>query len=115
MTPEGQAAVLGALQGVTEFLPVSSSGHLGLAQRLFGLEGPEVLFDLILHLGTLCAVLAFYRTEAWGILSEAKILFQPGRIRLSFRTRPLFRLGALIVIGSSLYPYTNTEKRTHTN
>jgi undecaprenyl-diphosphatase len=95
-----QAAILGVLQGLTEFLPISSSGHLVLAQRLFGITEPEVFFDLILHLGTLLAVVAFYRTEFFGMLAELKVFFQPDRIKVSFRTRPLFRLGVLIVLGS---------------
>jgi undecaprenyl-diphosphatase len=88
------------MQGLTEFLPVSSSGHLVLAQVLFGLSEPEVFFDLILHLGTLTAVIVFYHTEFFGMLKELKLLFSPTRLKLSFRTRPLFRLGVLIVIAS---------------
>lgn len=58
-----QAAILGVLQGLTEFLPISSSGHLALAQNLMGLD-PEtessILFDLALHLGTVVAVVAVF-------------------------------------------------------
>jgi undecaprenyl-diphosphatase len=94
-----QAAVLGVMQGLTEFLPVSSSGHLVLAQALYGLTEPEVFFDLVLHLGTLTAVLAFYRVEFFGMLRELGVFFRPG-LAVAFRTRPLFRLGVLIVVGS---------------
>ena len=48
-----EAVVLGILQGVTEFLPVSSSGHLALMQHFLGLKEPQVFFDVMLHLGTL--------------------------------------------------------------
>ena len=65
-----QSIVLGLLQGATEFLPVSSSGHLFLAQRLFGLREPELAFDLLLHLGTLAAVLFFLRSEIASIVSS---------------------------------------------
>jgi undecaprenyl-diphosphatase len=65
-----QSIVLGLLQGATEFLPVSSSGHLLLAQRLFGLREPELAFDLLLHLGTLAAVLFFLRSEIAAIASS---------------------------------------------
>jgi undecaprenyl-diphosphatase len=65
-----QSILLGLLQGATEFLPVSSSGHLLLAQRLFGLREPELAFDLLLHLGTLSAVLFFLRSEIASILSS---------------------------------------------
>jgi undecaprenyl-diphosphatase len=57
-----QAALLGVLQGLTEFLPVSSSGHLALAQMLIpGFEQPGVVFDATLHAGTACAVVWFER------------------------------------------------------
>jgi len=65
-----QSVLLGLLQGATEFLPVSSSGHLLLAQRLFGLREPELAFDLLLHLGTLAAVLFFLRHEIASIVSS---------------------------------------------
>lgn len=57
-----QSFLLGALQGVTEFLPVSSSGHLRVAEHFFGLKVP-ILFDVILHVATLFAVLIFFRAE----------------------------------------------------
>jgi undecaprenyl-diphosphatase len=95
-----KAAILGAIQGLSEFLPISSSGHLVIVQHLFRLEEPEVFFDLFLHLGTLSAVVYFYRTEVFGMLSELKQLASPKRLSVSYKTRPLFRLGVLVVIGS---------------
>jgi len=62
-----QAALLGMLQGLTEWLPISSSGHLVLAQRWMGLTVP-VAFDVFLHLGTLTTVIAFFRGDLLGIL-----------------------------------------------
>lgn len=59
-----QSALLGALQGLTEFLPVSSSAHLALAPRFFAFPDPGLTFDVGLHLGTLVAVLLYYR-EIW--------------------------------------------------
>jgi undecaprenyl-diphosphatase len=58
-----KAALLGVLQGLTEFLPISSSGHLFLAQHLLGLRGPELAFNLLLHLGTVLAIVVFLRRE----------------------------------------------------
>jgi undecaprenyl-diphosphatase len=58
-----QAILLGILQGLTEFLPVSSSGHLFLGQKFLGVTDPELAFDILLHLGTLLAVLFFLRRE----------------------------------------------------
>lgn len=54
------AAVLGIVQGVTEFLPVSSSGHLAAMQELMGMEGPRLLMNVALHAGTLGSILAVY-------------------------------------------------------
>jgi undecaprenyl-diphosphatase len=54
------AAVLGVIQGLTEFLPVSSSGHLVLFQNLFGFTEPEIFFDVSLHVGTLIAICVFF-------------------------------------------------------
>ena len=63
-----EAILLGILQGLTEFLPISSSGHLVLAQTFLGLKEPLVFFDVMLHVGTLAAVLVVYR-EAIGRLA----------------------------------------------
>ena len=64
-----QAILLGALQGLTEFLPVSSSAHLILVQRLLpGFSQPGILFDVMLHVGTLVAVVVFFREKIGGIL-----------------------------------------------
>lgn len=59
-----QAVLLGILQGLTEFLPVSSTAHLALAQSLIpGFSQPGILFDVLLHVGTLVAVVAFFRSR----------------------------------------------------
>ncbi len=57
-----KAVIMGVVQGLTEFLPVSSSGHLGLIKGLFGMESDSILFDVLLHLATLVAIcLVFYK------------------------------------------------------
>lgn len=68
-------AILGAVQGATEFLPVSSSGHLAVGQLLLDraggmarLPGQPLLLEILLHLATVLAVLVVYRREVWGIL-----------------------------------------------
>lgn len=63
-----QAVVLGIVQGLTEFLPVSSSGHLILFPQLFGWTDQGVAFDVFLHLGTLVAVVVFLRKRLWTII-----------------------------------------------
>lgn len=62
-----QAMLLGLVQGVTEFLPVSSSGHLILVRELLGLENQCLLFDVMLHLGSLGAVVIALRKEILGL------------------------------------------------
>jgi undecaprenyl-diphosphatase len=66
-----KALILGALQGATEFLPVSSSGHLTIVQWLFGLgagDGELLAFDVCLHFGTLLAILVVFWREVWQML-----------------------------------------------
>lgn len=64
------ALVLGIVQGLAEFLPISSSAHLSLVPFVFGWEDPGLAFDVALHLGTLAAVLWYFRQE-WVNLSRA--------------------------------------------
>ncbi len=65
-----QAIFLGIVQGLTEFIPISSSGHLVFFQSLFGMKEPQIFFDVMLHLGTLLAVVVFFRTDIWKIAQE---------------------------------------------
>ena len=64
-----QALVLGIVQGLTEFLPVSSSGHLILVPRLFGWPDQGLAFDAAMHLGTLGALIAYFRVELVELLT----------------------------------------------
>ena len=64
-----QALVLGLVQGLTEFLPVSSSGHLILVPRVFGWPDQGLAVDAALHLGTLAALLAYFRGELIGVMA----------------------------------------------
>ncbi|KIX15009.1 undecaprenyl-diphosphate phosphatase [Dethiosulfatarculus sandiegensis] len=59
---------LGLVQGLTEFLPVSSSGHLVLGQKLLGLSEPAILFDVVVHVGTLLAVFACFYKDIWAMI-----------------------------------------------
>ena len=63
-----QGILLGILQGIAEFLPISSSGHLAIAQSLFGLDDVPLLFDVFLHLATLAAVCLYFRKKIWTLL-----------------------------------------------
>ena len=57
------AIALGVLQGVTEFLPISSSGHLALAQSFFSIDEGGLAFDVALHMGTLLALVIYFRRD----------------------------------------------------
>lgn len=72
-----QGIILGLLQGIAEFLPVSSSGHLAVAQHLFGLTEVPLLFDVFLHLATLLAVVLFFRKKIWKLLCSFISIFIP--------------------------------------
>lgn len=69
-----KSVILGVVQGLTEFLPVSSSGHLNIAEHLMGMKNADLFLDVMLHLGTLVAVFVFYRKliirliKAFGLL-----------------------------------------------
>ena len=66
-----QAALLGIVQGLAEFLPISSSGHLALLQYFFGVEADSVLlFTVMMHVGTLVSVFIIYRKDIWMLLKE---------------------------------------------
>ncbi len=99
-----QAILLGILQGLTEFLPVSSSGHLVLLQNAFGLTGPELLFDISLHIGTLAATcIVFYReigSILWVLVRLPASVKSSGGFGALFTGDAYFRLTVLILIGS---------------
>ena len=65
-----EAIIQGAVQGLTEFLPVSSSGHLTITQHILGvdMEGGNLFFNVMLHIGTLVAVIAFYHKLIWRLI-----------------------------------------------
>lgn len=65
-----QAVLLGLVQGLTEFLPVSSSGHLVIVQNLLGIDIDMVTFDVFVHVGTLVAVFAAFWHDIWAILKK---------------------------------------------
>lgn len=85
-----QALILGIVQGLTEWLPISSSGHLALVQLAMGLEVP-IFFDIVLHFGTLAAVVGIYRLELLGILKSIKPIGKKNRDSAGVELRRIYR------------------------
>ena len=98
-----EAVVLGLLQGLAEFLPISSSGHLALAQSLFGVEADKVLlFAVLLHLGTLIAVFDVYWKDIWELIVELCVTIKDlctGK-GLRLEERPVRKLGVMIIVAT---------------
>ncbi len=94
MNETAAAALLGVVQGLTEFLPVSSSGHLVLFQEHLPVSGDMVAFDLVLHLGTLVPVFIVYRADLLGIIKDLLPAETP------LWSRPGVRLLSMVVLGS---------------
>lgn len=65
-----EAIIQGIIQGITEFLPISSSGHLSISKHIFNIRMPGILFDIMLHLGTLVAVVFVYRHTIGNLIVE---------------------------------------------
>jgi undecaprenyl-diphosphatase len=91
-----RALVLGIVQGVTEFLPISSSGHLVLVPWLLRWENPGLAFDAMLHLGTLCAVVAFF----WRDLRDLVVAGLASIKERSLGEDPRRKLAWCLVLGT---------------
>jgi undecaprenyl-diphosphatase len=72
-----RAILLGIVQGITEFLPISSSAHLSIVPRLLGYATPTLAFEILLHFGTLAAVAAYFARDLWAFVL---CLVAPGRL-----------------------------------
>jgi undecaprenyl-diphosphatase len=83
-----KTVILGVIQGLTEWLPISSTGHLRLFEKILDFEAP-ILFDVILHVGTLIVILTFFRREIWKMLTAL--------VRLDFRTEHGRMIPSIIV------------------
>jgi len=98
------AVILGIVQGLTEFLPVSSSGHLVLLQNVFGLFKPELLFDISLHLGTLIAVCVVFRQDILSLFGTLvrmpDLLKSSNGFRVLYKKNRDVRFIILLIIGN---------------
>jgi undecaprenyl-diphosphatase len=110
-----QAIVLGVLQGLAEFLPISSSAHLALTPWVLGWESPGLAFDVALHVGTLAAVLWFFRAQWIALGRAAWRIMVTRRIETEEEKRVLFLIIATIpggIGGLLLADYAETVFRT---
>jgi undecaprenyl-diphosphatase len=98
-----EVLLLGIIQGLTEFLPISSSGHLVIFQNLFGLKEPDLFLDVSLHCGTLCSILIVFRKEVFALM-RGVVLFsfyriKGARFKIDEECRAMAWLSGLIVVG----------------
>ncbi|MBI3585663.1 MAG: undecaprenyl-diphosphate phosphatase [Ignavibacteriales bacterium] len=96
-----QAVILGFIQGLTEFLPVSSSGHLVLGQHLLKIENPDILsFDVFVHFGTLISIFLIFRREIIQILRAMWKPLTTFKWKEEYDNSEHFRIGLAIIVGS---------------
>jgi undecaprenyl-diphosphatase len=91
-----EAAILGLIQGLTEFLPVSSSGHLVIGQTLFGLGDDQLAFDVLVHGATLLAILFYFRGRLADLVKPAGRTYV---LKIGLATVPV------VVVGPVVYPW----------
>ena len=99
------AALLGLFQGIAEFLPISSSGHLALLQNFFTMEQEQdLLFNVLLHFATLLTVLLVYRKDVWEMILEffrgIAALFTPAGKRQTETPPPARRMVLLVIVAT---------------
>ena len=91
-----QAIFLGVIQGITEFLPVSSSGHLIFLPTLFGWQDQGIAFDVMVHLGSLVAVVVYFRKKIWQLMQA---FFSTDKSKKSDRLLSWFIIISIIPAG----------------
>jgi undecaprenyl-diphosphatase len=109
-----QAFVLGVLQGLSEFLPISSSAHLTLVPWLFHWRDPGLAFDVALHFGTLIAVLWYFRAEWASLIGAAASIVVHRRVETDEERRVIFLIVATIpgaIAGLALENYAESAFR----
>jgi len=110
-----QALVLGVLQGLAEFLPISSSAHLALAPWAFGWPEPGLAVDVALHVGTLAAVLVYFRDEWIRLIVAAGEIVRTQRIQTPEQRRVIYLIVATIpggLAGVALNDYAESTFRS---
>jgi undecaprenyl-diphosphatase len=96
--------VLGIVQGLTEFLPISSSAHLSIVPKLLGFKTPELAFDVLLHFGTLAAVVVYFARDLWSFVLS---LVAPGALGPQQAAARRRQLGLLVIasIPAAIFGY----------
>ena len=95
-----KAILLGILQGLTEFLPVSSSGHLVIGAKLLGFDEPGIAFEVFLHLGTLLAVVIVFRRELMRMVSAPFLILTGDKKNVDQETELFFRWDLYIIVAT---------------
>lgn len=98
-----KAIILAVIQGLTEFLPVSSSGHLVIFQKILGFDEPPVFFDILLHVGSLGAILVFFKDKILAVLRDGRLVFLLGLATLPSCFLAIFLEGLVNQIFNSLW------------
>lgn len=97
----GLVVLLAIVQGIAEFLPISSSGHLRVIAEVFGLDDPQTLFDILLHVGTLVAVVVVYFERIRGLLGAfGRLLRRDRPIKEQWHSDPNLRVLAFVVVAT---------------
>ncbi|MCP3921361.1 MAG: undecaprenyl-diphosphatase UppP [Desulfobacterales bacterium] len=91
------AIILGIIQGLAEFLPISSSGHLVIVNHLLGIKDVDVFFNISVHIGTLAAIFIVFRKDILNIIQSIFKIFEKDK---DFETKTNIKLGFLIIVGS---------------
>ncbi len=91
-----ESLVLGIVQGLTEFLPISSSAHLVLAEYILKIKSESIRFEVFLHLGTFFSVVVVFRQKIWKLIRALKVIFKKGDLE----SEQDLKLVGLLLIGT---------------
>lgn len=95
-----ESVILGIVQGLTEFLPISSSGHLVIFQKLFGIATDNIVFEVFVHFGTLLSIVAIYYPDLWRMIKSFFSGICHKGIGEKFKNDPFFQLAVFVIIGT---------------
>jgi len=105
-----QSIFLGILQGITEFLPISSSGHLVIFQKIFGFKEPPIFFDTMVHFGTVVVLLVFFREKIKKILLDTTKEIKEKKVGESMKLIWFLFLGTIPIVVVGIFLQEKIEK-----